>query len=181
MIRFAAFACLLAGAAQAGSDALEAAVLVPLAEAHPEYAAGLVDCLSFLEAGHDVEIGQAGQVLGEGFAYSIFYPQVTQPIDFVVAVSSSGGVLNCSGQGALALPSEVSTQGADGDWVHVEALLAAAGMVELAFPAPLPLRAYGNCDAGRAMLFSDNAGLLIFAGFTGANADQYCTTFGPKG
>ncbi|MEL6607655.1 MAG: hypothetical protein AAFO93_01970 [Pseudomonadota bacterium] len=163
----------LAAPAHAGSDLFEGALQPGLAAAYPEFSAGLVDCLSFNREGHDAPIGEDGTINGDGFAYTIFYPELTQPFPFMVAVSSSGGILNCSGQGAASLPID------DPLWPEVETLMEAAGMIEMDFPPPV--RVYADCEAGRAVMFSDAGGTYLFAAMTGPNPASYCANFGPKG
>ena len=146
-----------------------------LATRYPEFTAGLQDCLDHLTLQDAADLTQRGQALGTPPSFAIFYPELKQPHDFVVAVSSTPtGDYTCSGQG----PVSVASADLEAELPGIAALAASYNMVELAFPAPN--RAFADCEGLTSVLLNDTGGTTVFAGFVGANAQTYCTAFGVK-
>ncbi|MEM1234324.1 MAG: hypothetical protein AAGH70_09375, partial [Pseudomonadota bacterium] len=131
------------------------------------------DCLFYLTR-DAAELRPGGAVVGQGASFTIFYPVMKQPFDFVVSITETASGKACSGQGPLSVPYADIVAGID----VLAAVFAEFGMAELAFPGTQ--KAFADCERAVAMLLTEADGLTVFAGFTGTNAVSYCTSFGRK-
>ncbi|MEM1301953.1 MAG: hypothetical protein AAGH17_05160, partial [Pseudomonadota bacterium] len=71
---------------------------------YPDFVAGLQDCLDHLTQREAADLTQRGAKLGnDAESYAIMYPEVKQPHDFIVSVTSVNGDYSCSGQGPTSM------------------------------------------------------------------------------
>ena len=141
----------------------------------PDFVAGLQDCLDHLTLREAADLTQRGVKLGnDNESYAIMYPEIKQPHDFIVSVTSVNGDYSCSGQGPTSMP----TDQIEAELGALSQVVAGYNMAQLNFPAPTT--AFADCENDVGILFTDSAGTLVFAGFAGQNATTYCTAFGVK-
>ncbi|MGB0798354.1 MAG: hypothetical protein ACPGRD_03440 [Planktomarina sp.] len=145
----------------------------------PEFTAALTDCLTYFDEG-DLTVFDEGTETTEGVGMlSVFYPTMTNPPKFQIAVTQRAGILNCGGTGtATPKAAEIDTKAHP----FLSTLLKRHELVEVKFPEPA--RVWANCDTGgdRFVMLVPAAGDLVMLSASGnePTAKVYCDAFGVK-